>query len=112
MKTVYGLLGALWCTAGTSAALAAAPEPISLGARLAASCAACHGFEGRSVQRTPVLAGVDRRAFLDALHGFRDGSRKATVMHRLARGYSETELAALADYYAALPAPAAPAQGK
>jgi cytochrome c553 len=34
-----------------------------------------------------------------ALTQFKEGKKPATVMHQLAKGYSEQELAALADYF-------------
>lgn len=112
MKKFLGVTVSLSLAAWAGASAAAGAEPLTLGSRLAASCAACHGIEGRSVQGTPVLAGVDRTSFIDAIKGFRDGSRKATVMHRHAKGYSEAEIVALADYYAAQPRQVAALQGK
>lgn len=68
---------------------------------LAASCAACHGTEGNSVGGTPVLAGLDRNYFLTQMLAFRSGILPSTVMHRHAKGLTETEIHQLADYFAA-----------
>jgi sulfide dehydrogenase cytochrome subunit len=35
------------------------------------------------------------------MRAFRSGQRDATVMDRIARGYSETEIEAIADWYQA-----------
>jgi cytochrome c553 len=35
------------------------------------------------------------------MKAFKDGRREATVMHQIAKGYSEAEIAALAAYFAA-----------
>ena len=70
---------------------------------LAASCAACHGTEGNSVGGTPVLAGLDRNYFLTQMLAFRSGILPSTVMHRHAKGLTETEIHQLADYFAAQP---------
>lgn len=78
-----------------------AAEKLTPASLLAASCAACHNTEGRSVAGTPVLAGLTRQQLITALQEFRAGTRKATVMHRHAKGYTEQELEHLADYFSA-----------
>lgn len=80
-----------------------APAPLAMRA-LAATCANCHGTEGRPVEgeAMPRLAGQPREALAASLRAFRDGSRPATVMHQLAKGYSNEEIDALAAYFAAL----------
>lgn len=69
---------------------------------LAANCAPCHGPEGRPVPGSaiPALAGRSRDALAAALEEFKAGRRPATVMHQIARGYSDAEMAALAAYFA------------
>ena len=68
---------------------------------LAANCAACHGFQGHPAKGSDLagLAGKPRSELLLALTQFKEGKKPATVMHQLAKGYSEQELAALADYF-------------
>lgn len=68
---------------------------------LAASCAACHGTNGNSVGGTAVLAGMDKGLFVKAMTDFRSGERKATVMHRHAKGLTEDEIDKLGDFFAA-----------
>lgn len=68
---------------------------------LAASCAACHGTNGHSVEGTPVLAGMDKALFVSQMKDFRSGARPATVMHHHAKGYSDEEFERLADFFAA-----------
>jgi cytochrome c553 len=66
----------------------------------AASCAACHGFEGRSVSEVPALAGKSKADLYKALLEFKSGANKtATVMHQHAKGYSDAQLEAVADFY-------------
>jgi sulfide dehydrogenase cytochrome subunit len=69
----------------------------------ASSCSGCHPASG-SVQ-TPVARLVGRPAALTvaALQAFRAGQRPATVMDRIAKGFSEDESAAIAAWYAAQP---------
>lgn len=66
---------------------------------LAANCAACHGTEGRSQRPMPRLAGISKPYFVEQMNAFRSGARKETVMHQLARGYSEEQIGELADYF-------------
>jgi cytochrome c553 len=87
-----------------AAAPVAAQDAAALNLRsLAATCANCHGTEGRVVQGSsvPALAGTPKPQMLAALKAFRDGSRAATVMHQIAKGYSEAQLDQIAGYFAA-----------
>ena len=70
---------------------------------LAATCAQCHGTDGRAVAGEPMvaLAGQQKDYLLSQLLAFRSGQRKATVMHQLSRGYSPEQLEALSVYFAA-----------
>lgn len=58
------------------------------------SALVCSGCHGESATVPPV--GADARRIESAMLGFRSGERAATVMDRIARGYSESEIAALA----------------
>ena len=81
----------------------AAPNLTPLGARaLAANCAACHGTNGNSAGgAVPGLARANKDYFVTQMKAFREGKRDATVMHQIAKGYSDAEIAALADFFAA-----------
>jgi len=69
---------------------------------LAASCAICHGTDGRSVSKDVVpLAGLPREQIASQMRAFRDGQRPATVMHQLAKGYTDQQIDAIAAWYAA-----------
>ena len=69
---------------------------------LAANCAACHGTDGKSAGGSyPGLAGMTKEYFLNQVKAFREGKREATVMHQISKGYTDAEMAALADYFAA-----------
>jgi cytochrome subunit of sulfide dehydrogenase len=70
---------------------------------LAESCAACHGPDGRAEAGIPPLAGNPEAVMRAQLLAFRnDEIPGATVMPRLARGFSEEELKALAAWFAGL----------
>ena len=70
---------------------------------LAATCAACHGTGGKAADGSsvPGLAGMDRATMAASLRAFKAGSRPATVMHQLAKGYSDAQIDQLAGYFAA-----------
>jgi sulfide dehydrogenase cytochrome subunit len=71
------------------------------GTLLAGACQGCHGAAGAGSDGIPAIAGTHGRAeFTEILRAFRDGRREATVMGRIARGYGEAEIAALAAHYA------------
>jgi cytochrome subunit of sulfide dehydrogenase len=70
---------------------------------LAAACAICHGTDGRSAGGAETLAGAPKDDFVRKMNEFRSGAKPATVMHQIAKGYTDAEIAAMADYFAAQP---------
>jgi cytochrome c553 len=70
---------------------------------LAATCANCHGTQGRAVEgaSVPGLAGMPAVYMVEQLKAFKAGTRPATVMHQLAKGYSDAQIDAIAAYFAA-----------
>lgn len=72
------------------------------GRNLAAPCAICHGTEGRAVTRDVIpLAGLPKDHIAAQMKAFRDGSRPATVMHQIAKGYTDQQIDSLAAWFAA-----------
>lgn len=69
---------------------------------LAATCAACHGTDGRAQPDAamPVLAGRPKDELVAQLRAFREGTRPATVMHQIARGYTDAQIDELASWFA------------
>jgi cytochrome c553 len=70
---------------------------------LAAACAICHGTQGRPAPGAPLipLAGLPQDHIATQMRAFRDGRRPATVMHQIAKGYSDAQIDALAAWFAA-----------
>jgi cytochrome c553 len=69
---------------------------------LAAACAICHGTDGRAVTKDVIpLAGLPREHIATQMRAFRDGKRPATVMHQIAKGYTDPQIDALAAWFAA-----------
>lgn len=118
-KTVLGtallLAGAAWAAAASAQT---APVPVLVG-----NCVACHGTDGNSRgPATPTIAGLSKVYFVNAMLAYKYGKdtakieaaaqtlkldpddiegfeRLATVMDRIAKGYSDEEIGVMADYF-------------
>jgi sulfide dehydrogenase cytochrome subunit len=101
------LLLAAACHGPVRAAGTAATAPIPTGARLAATCAACHGTAGATVGLKggsgpiPALAGQSREALSSSLRAFKAGTRQSTIMTQIAKGYTDEQIELLSAYFAA-----------
>jgi cytochrome c553 len=62
----------------------------------AASCSGCHPANTSASTPVPPLAGQDADAIVTAMKAFRSGQRPATVMDRIAKGFSDDEIRAIA----------------
>jgi len=80
-------------------ATAATAQPVNLAAE---SCMACHGPGGRGSGTVPPLAGREAAELAAAMAAFRANERPATIMNRIAAGYTEAEIAAAAAYFSGL----------
>jgi len=67
---------------------------------LAANCANCHGTTGNAQGAMPSLAGQQKAFMVDQMKAFRDGKRPATIMHQLAKGYSDQQVELIAVHFA------------
>lgn len=74
----------------------AAPKPPPY---FAANCFNCHGTDGKTKGAIPPLAGRERAVLEETLKAFKDGTKQATIMHQLAKGYTDEEIALLADFF-------------
>jgi len=88
-RVIAAALALVWATASAGAAM---PPP------LAAGCEGCHGGGD---PRLAKLAGRSAADIVAAMAAFRNGSRPATIMDRIAKGFSDDEVAAIAAWYAA-----------
>ena len=79
-----------------AAALVASAEPPAG----AASCSGCHPASSRVTSPVPRLLGLDRAAIVRAMQEFRSGQRVGTVMDRIAKGFTDEEVQAIAAWYA------------
>lgn len=86
----------------TAAGLASAQDA-NLGRNLAATCANCHGTNGKAVAGSGMeaLAGTDKAKLVQKLKDFKSGAKPATIMHQIAKGYSDEQVDLIATYFAA-----------
>jgi cytochrome c553 len=82
----------------TGSASAAGPADAPPGAL---SCSGCHANDRQVDTTVPRLIGRDANAIVAAMQAFRAGPGAATVMDRIAKGFSDDEIKAIAAWYAA-----------
>jgi cytochrome subunit of sulfide dehydrogenase len=92
-KVVAAAIGML----SIAAAVVASAEPPAG----AVSCSGCHPASAKVTSPVPRLAGQDRAAIVRAMQEFRSGQRAGTVMDRIAKGFTDDEIQALATWFAA-----------
>jgi sulfide dehydrogenase cytochrome subunit len=96
---------ALGLSTATLAADAAAPAPeLMSGASarmLSETCAGCHGTDGASVgPAIPTIAGMNGEYFVELMQGYKKDEVYGTIMNRIAKGYTEEEIALMATFFA------------
>lgn len=76
------------------------PEKKLQAASLAATCANCHGTNGKGVEGSAVtgLANLSVEYIKTNMIWFKTGQRPATVMHQLAKGYTDEQIDIIANY--------------
>ena len=79
---------------------AAAQDP-HLARNLAATCANCHGTNGQARGDIKPLAGVSAARIIAMLADYKSGAQPATVMHQIAKGYTDEQINLIAGYMAA-----------
>ena len=90
------------CLFFSASSFAASQQELAING-MAATCANCHGTFGKSIQggALPSLAGMQSEYIVEQMQAFKTGTRKATIMHQLAKGYTEQQIKDLAAYFAA-----------
>lgn len=68
------------------------------GAILAASCSGCHSDKNRFI---PEISALNRTELSHSLMQFKYDRSGNSVMHRIMRGYSDTDIEAIADFLGA-----------
>lgn len=100
MRSMYLLL-ASFTVVYFALPAATAAEPHVSGQRLSATCAACHGTNGATTgDALPSLAGQSKNALVSSMQAFKAGTRQATIMHQIAKGYTDEQIELIAAYFA------------
>lgn len=102
-----GAAAAMLGACGAALAQASAADPL-LARNLAATCANCHGTNGQARGDMKPLAGLSADKILAAVADYKSGAQPATIMHQIAKGYTDEQMRLIAAYFAAQK----PAQGK
>ena len=96
MSAARTLLGVVVLVVSGAAALAASPEPPAG----ASSCSGCHAAGAKVDTPVPRLAGRKAADIVTQMQAFKTGQKPATVMDRIAKGFADAEVQAIADWYA------------
>jgi sulfide dehydrogenase cytochrome subunit len=95
-----GLGAAIACVL-LCAGMWAAPSSAADAPAGAMSCSGCHPTGANIDTPVPRLLGQDPAAIVAAMQAFRSGTRPATVMDRIAKGFSDDEIRSIAAWYGA-----------
>lgn len=79
-------------------------QDANLARNLAATCANCHGTNGAARGDMKPLGGVSAEKILAAIADYKSGAQPATIMHQIAKGYTDEQMKLIAAYFAAQPA--------
>ena len=87
---------------GLLASSANAGELMAKPELLASNCFNCHGYNGASAGVIDELDSLPARRIVSKLNDFKDGKNPSTIMGRIAKGYNDAEIEALAKYFGAM----------
>ena len=106
-KALVALIGSVLMVGSTQ--VLAGPSASAM----ANTCAGCHGTNGQSVgPASPNLAGMSESYFIDSMVGFKalpkeknhaEDARPATIMQRIAKGYTDEQIEQMAAHFAKMP---------
>ncbi len=99
MRRTFFRVAAVTFIAGATFAGAPAQAEMASGAVLTNTCFSCHGTDGKSVGAMPTIAGKSEDFITKKLKAFKSGELEATVMNRIAKGFTDDEIAALAKFF-------------
>jgi sulfide dehydrogenase cytochrome subunit len=100
VRSISMIGAALVAALGAAHAAGQGSDP-NLARSLAATCANCHGTNGVSVGPVDSLAGIPKDEIVRKMQDFKSGAKPATVMHQLAKGYTDEQIQLLAGWFAA-----------
>ncbi|MFO7582522.1 c-type cytochrome [Guyparkeria sp.] len=72
----------------------------AMGSTIGYTCMGCHGVAGEGSGNIPRLAGVPQEAIAGMMLAYKSDGQAGTVMNRIAKGYSDEEIQAVAEFFA------------
>jgi|APFre7841882630_1041343.scaffolds.fasta_scaffold17163_1 sulfide dehydrogenase cytochrome subunit len=100
VRTISVVMAATIAALGAVHATAQGSDP-NFGRNLAATCANCHGPNGVSVGPVESLAGKPKDEIVRKMQEYKKGTKPATVMTQLAKGYTDEQIDLVAGWFAA-----------
>lgn len=94
---------ARWGACALALALPLAPsvaQDLNLARNLAATCANCHGTNGKAKGDMKPLAGMPADKLIAMVADYKSGAQPATIMHQIAKGYTDEQIRLVAAYFA------------
>ncbi|RVT87816.1 c-type cytochrome [Inhella crocodyli] len=92
-----------WGLCALALALPMAPslaQDLQLARNLAATCANCHGTNGKAKGDMKPLAGMPADKLLALWADYKSGAQPATIMHQISKGYTDEQVRLIAAYFA------------
>ena len=68
---------------------------------LGGGCVVCHGPQGKSLGHIPSISALSEEVIGTRLRAFKDGKRAATVMDKIAKGYTDAQIDVIAAHFGA-----------
>jgi cytochrome subunit of sulfide dehydrogenase len=104
MKPTVVHLACVWAALAAAAAGPAHAQPQAADAvarSYAATCANCHGTNGNAKPPMVSLAGLPKEHIVTQMKAFKGGTRPATIMGQIAKGYTDEQIDSIAGFFAA-----------
>lgn len=93
LRAILVALFSILVLASTAAADETAP------ANLGNACAGCHGTDGKSPGPTPAIDELAAADISTMMRAFKTDEVIVTMMNRIAKGYTDEEIDAIANYF-------------
>ena len=81
----------------SSAAPVLAQAPAPNASLIAANCAVCHGQGGAGAGDIAKISDQTAKQIAENVRAFRDGKKPSTIMGRIAKGYTDAQIDAVAN---------------
>jgi len=105
MYSINNRIGLMLATTAALLLPAAAQAKDPSAEMMANTCVGCHGNKGVSNgPAIPSIAGMSASYFMDAMTEYASNERASSIMGRIARGYSKSQLESMSGYFAKLKA--------